>query len=132
MEQFILRNETGEIPVMNEEGVWTNAEEVICYGSISSFTVRWLFTRIMMNRDAEELEGKAFTISKEELYEILEDSKSCVHEKRESLVMELFNSGLFYCNLDFDWCMDTMADFNRTMAGKLRNKKKTHYFYWFG
>ena len=132
MEQFILRNETGELPVMNEEGAWVNAEEVINYGSISGFTVSWLFTRIMRNRNSEELEGIAFPIEKEELYDILEDSKECVHEKSESLVMRLFDCGLFYCNHDFDWCIEVMGAFNRTMAGKLRNTKKVHYFYWFG
>ena len=132
MEQYILRNETGELPVMDKDGYWTNAEEVIYFGSVSGFPVRWLFTRLMMNRNANDLEGVVFPVSQEELYDILEDSKECVHEKSESLNMELFDCGLFYCNHDFDWTLEVMGDFNRTMAGKLRNKKKVHYFYYFG
>ena len=132
MEQYILRNETGELPVMNKDGYWTNAEEVINFGSVSGFTVRWLFTRLMRHRNSQKLEGVVFPVSKEELEDILEDSKRCVREKRESLNMRLFNCGLFYCNYDYDWTLEVMAHFNRVMAGKLRNKKKVHYFYWFG
>ena len=132
MEQYILRNETGELPVMDKDGYWTNAEEVINYGSVSGYMVRWLFTRLMMTRNPNELEGQVFPISQEELYEILEDSKECVHEKEESLNMKLFDCGLFYCDFDYELTLKVMGEFNRTMAGKLRNKKKVHYFYWFG
>lgn len=132
LDHAILRNKTGEFPEINpENGEFVKAKELI--------TLRkeyWLHNRIMdigvekTGKKVEDLNCEYIPLTREELYEILEDSKRCVKEKDEFLVQRLFDVGMFYSNHDFDWCMEGMAHFNRVMGNCLRSEKETCYFYW--
>lgn len=131
LDHAILRNKTGEVPEINEKGEFIKAKELI-----SLRKEYWLHNRVMeiaiekTGKELEDLNCEYIPLTREELCEILEDSKRCVREKDESLVQRLFNVGMFYSNHDFDWCIEGMIYFNRVMGNCLRNKKETNYFYW--
>ena len=132
LDHAILRNKTGETPEIDPKtGEFIKAKEII-----SIRKEYWLHNRIMKiavektGKTVDELNCEYIPITREELYDILEDSKRCVKEKDEFLVQRLFDVGMFYSNHDFDWCMEGMTYFNRVMGNCLRNQKETNYFYW--
>lgn len=131
LDQAILRNKTGEKPVIQENGEWGETKEII-----SLRKAYWLQNRLLeigkekTGKTDEELNLEYIPLTKEELEDILEDSKRCVKEKEEYLVCRLFGVGMFYSNHDFDWCIEQMKYFNRVIGNCLRNKKETYYFYW--
>ncbi len=132
LDQAILRNKTGEIPEIDSEtGEFLKAKELLTLRK-----ERWLHNRVTeigtkkLGKEYDELNCEYIPLTREELYEILEDSKRCVNEKDELLVQRLFNVGMFYSNWDFEWCIAGMKLFNRKMANYLRNENETEYFYW--
>lgn len=131
LDQAILRNKTGETPEINNKGEFIKAKELLVLRK-----EYWLHNRLMeigvkkTGKTVSELNCEYIPVTREELYEILEDSKRCVKEKDEILVQKLFDVGMFYSNHDFDWCLEGMRIFNRVMGNCLRNKNETEYFYW--
>lgn len=131
LDQAILRNKDGRLPDIDDNGDFVNAKELIALRKEN-----WLHNRLIeigkqkLGKTYDELNCMYIPVTREELYEILEDSKRCVKEKDEFLVQDLFDVGMFYSNHDFDWCMEGMTHFNRVMGNCLRNEKETEYFYW--
>ena len=131
LDHVILRNSDGVLPEIDDDGEFVNAKELLVLRK-----QYWLHNRIMeigmakTGKSWDELNCQYIPLTCDELYGILEDSKYCVKEKDEIIVDELFGVGMFYSNHDFDWCMESMAHFNRVMSNCLRNKKELCYFYW--
>ena len=130
LDQWIVRNSNGETPSIDENGKWINATE--CIKLRSDY---WL--RNHLNPVVQERCGKNITdmcmefipIEVEDLEDVIEDSKTCLRERETWVAMDLFDTGLFYSNHDFDWFIAKLGYFNRVMCNRLRSKKETHYWY---
>lgn len=132
LDQWILRTSTWD-----DEPVILDSGEFSCREVLQLRKECWLHNRVLeigkskMGEDYGDLNCVFVPLSKDELEDILDDSKECVRVKSEFLVDEKFGTGLFYSNWDFDWCLDGMRIFNRTMGSALRSRDECYwYFAW--
>lgn len=120
--QQILRNKYGDMPRFDSvDNEWENAKVIIEFSE-----QYWLHNRIREKQDITDIDCVHLTV--EELYNILEDSKTCVNERNEDCVKRLFGID-FKDSFEFHYCIEGMKNFNKIMANALRNKKHREYFY---
>ena len=132
LDQWILRTSDREEEPQIIDGEF-NCKEVLQLRK-----EEWLHNKIIkigedkLGKSYEDLNCVFIPLTKEELTEILEDSKECVHSKSQFVVNEKFNTGvLWYSDWDFDLCLNGMKIFNKTMGSALRSKDECYwYFAW--
>ena len=130
LDQWILRadNDNVEPSVNQENGEWMNAKQVLQLRK-----EYWLHNRIMelgiqkLKKPIDDLNCVMIPLRKEELQNILEDSKTCVSEKSNYLIDEYFD---YYpiSTSDTDWVIEGMKIFNKTISNALRSKNENYYY----
>lgn len=130
LDQWILRGNNDDTEPYIEDGDWVNCKEILQLRK-----EYWLHNRILkigeqkLNKPYEELNCVFIPLTKEELTNILNDSKECVQAKSEYLISDYFETGIFYSNYDLEWCLEGMKRFNKTIGSSLRSKNED-YYYW--
>lgn len=131
LDQYLLRGKYDNISINQETGDWVNAEELMCFNK--SY---WLQNKMMdigLNKKIGNTETELNTVfiplTKDELRNIVKESKEVVQYKSEELLEKYFDIEIFDSK-EFNDILTEMKNFNQDLSRYLRNNKLTNYWYW--